>query len=57
MAAVCYTIAKVNLKQLLSDIRYQFDIAEAFGMDGLARLSEIERQQEDTAHFNCVQYP
>ena len=46
---------KANLKRLTSDIRYQFEMAAAFGMDGLAKLMKKARQQDDTAHNNCAQ--
>ncbi|NBH99811.1 hypothetical protein D7Y41_33020 [Anaerotruncus sp. 1XD22-93] len=42
-------IAKINLHQLLTDIRYQFDVRDAFGADALGELLKYAREQ-NTQH-------
>lgn len=39
-------IAKVDLDRLANDFRYQLDVGEAFGMESLAQLLDMARQQE-----------
>lgn len=36
----------INLVKLLADVNYQLDIADAYGMDNLAKLLDKARQQE-----------